>query len=209
MRKIKQILIVAAVVGVLMIDRSIGGPISSAMFYFIFTYGFIAFFALLAALVVAASLWRSIYGEGAKREAPKDMEKLRLEEWRKEVQELSKPTAPSRLPQSGGIMLGWLRLKAWQSAVGADFEDKYGLNIYRFSQATVGPTMTKLIFEKVATQYYHNTILGGEQIARILEQAHSIPVNNILRDTQMKLMQDGKWDRDLITVPYHDPSVGA
>ena len=104
-------------------------------------------------------------------------------------------------------MFAWLRLKAWQSAVGADFEDKYGLNIFRLSQTLVGQSMTKLICEKVAIDHYHNTILAGEQIARILEQANGIPVNSIINRTQIELMAQGKWERDFIEVPHRDPSV--
>ena len=104
-------------------------------------------------------------------------------------------------------MIGWLRFKAWQSAVGADFEDKYGINIYRLSQKAVGSTMTKLICEKVAQDHFDNTILAGEQIARILEQANSIPVNSIIREAQFELLKQGKWNGDFIEVPFGDPSV--
>jgi hypothetical protein len=104
-------------------------------------------------------------------------------------------------------MFGWLRLKAWQSAVGADFEDKYGLNIFRLSQTLVGSSITKLICEKVVQEHYHNTVLAGEQIARILEQANGIPVNSIIRETQFGLLKQGKWTGDFIEVPFRDPSV--
>lgn len=103
--------------------------------------------------------------------------------------------------------MSWLRFKAWQSAVGADFEDKYGVNIYRLAQSTVGPTMAKMICETVAAQYYHSTILGGEQIARILEQANGVPVNDIIRKAQFELKMAGKWDGDFTQVPHADPSV--
>ena len=104
-------------------------------------------------------------------------------------------------------MLAWLRLKAWQSAVGADFEDKYGLNIFRLSQTLVGTDNTKQICEKVVQEHYHNTILAGEQIARILEQANGIPVNSIIRERQFELLKQGKWNGDFIEVPFRDPSV--
>ena len=102
-------------------------------------------------------------------------------------------------------MFNWLRFKAWQSAVGADFERKYGINIYRLSQATVGPTLTKMICETVANTYYHDTVRGGEQIARILEQANGVPINKIIQDVQLELIQKGKRD-GFLEVPYSEHS---
>jgi hypothetical protein len=102
-------------------------------------------------------------------------------------------------------MLNWLRFKAWQSAVGADFEKKYGINIYRLSQATVGPTLTKSICETVVNNYYHDTVRGGEQIARVLEQANGVPVNKIIQDAQFELIRQGKRD-DFLEVPYSENS---
>jgi hypothetical protein len=68
-------------------------------------------------------------------------------------------------------MLGWIRQKAWNAAVGADFQDKYGINIIRLSQEKLGRTFTNMLCEKVAGKYYHSTSLGGDEIARIMEQA--------------------------------------
>jgi len=108
-------------------------------------------------------------------------------------------------------MLGWLRRRAWLSTVGADFEDKYGVNIYRLAQAAVGAETAKLICEMLWHEplFLQNPLLAGEELARILEQGENVPVNKMISDAQSELMRQGKWEREITTVRFPDPFVAA
>jgi hypothetical protein len=53
-----------------------------------------------------------------------------------------------------------------------------------------------LFFEKVGNEYYDNMVLGGEQIACILEQANGVPVNKIIQKAYLEFMIKGKWTTD-------------
>jgi hypothetical protein len=71
---------------------------------------------------------------------------------------------------------------------------------------TVGKTTAEAIVRRVAKQepFASNATLAGERIARILERAHGVSVDDIIARVQIDFCAQGKLDKAFCSLPYHD-----